>query len=112
MAPRRAFLAASLLLGHGFLQACANTPTLPLPPPVATAEFPDESGLVRVSGTALGNAFVSVLNTRTEQGVITRADDDGAFATDIAASAGDRLELWQEADGEIGERIDLAVPPR
>jgi hypothetical protein len=79
---------------------------------VATAEFSDESGLVRVSGIALGNAFVSVLNTRTEQGVITRADDDGAFTTDIAASAGDRLELWQEADGEIGERIDLAVPPR
>jgi hypothetical protein len=100
--------AALLALG-----ACNTTPTLPLPPPVVSAiTAPDENGLVSVRGAALERAYVSILNNDTSEGVITQAADDGSFQATIAASAGDRLEVWQEQNGESGEHLDIGVPGR
>jgi len=101
----------ALLLSVLAFQACNTTPTLPLPPPVVSSiSTPDANGLVSVRGTALQRAYVSVLNDNSNEGVITRADDAGAFSAEIAAQAGDRLELWQEQDGELGEHVDIGVP--
>jgi hypothetical protein len=92
------------------LQSCVNTPTLPLPPPVASVGAPNLQGLVRVEGQANEEAYVTVLNQTTDSGQIGRADLEGHFAIDIAASAGDQLLIWQELDGVSGERTEQTVP--
>ena len=56
--------------------SCNTTPTLPLPPPLATASVPDEQGFSLIEGEAEADAYVSVLNEdspETEKGVITHA---------------------------------------
>lgn len=96
-----------LLLGDG---GCGATPTLPLPPPVASISS-SMQGLVVVEGQVRSLAYVSVFNERTESGVITRADTEGYFAAEIEGLAGDTLNIWQEFDGETGERRQIVVPP-
>jgi hypothetical protein len=91
----------ALLLGLGCV-SCNNTPTLPLPPPVAQATI-DEQGFALVVGEVHALAYVSVLNESTDQGVITRADDEGHFETRLAAEVGDLLTVWQDIGGEISE---------
>lgn len=92
------------------LQSCGSTPTLPLPPPVASVGAPNLQGLVRVEGQANEEAYVTVLNENTDTGKIGRADVEGHFAIDIAASVGDKLVIWQETDGISGERNEQIVP--
>jgi hypothetical protein len=92
------------------LAACNNVPTLPLPPPVASVGEPNVQGLVTVEGYAKARAFVAVFNERLEAGVITRADTKGFFSVDIEAGAGDLLTVWQEVDGDTGERTQVVVP--
>ena len=111
---RRRFLALPLLLLvalplSGSVAGCGATPTLPLPPPVASVSE-SKNGLVLVEGEVLPEAYVSVFNARTDAGVITRADEEGLFAAEIEAVIGDRLSIWQERDGEVGERRELIVP--
>jgi hypothetical protein len=91
----------ALVLGLGCV-SCNNTPTLPLPPPVAQATL-DEQGFALVVGEVHALAYVSVLNESTDQGVITRADDEGHFETRLAAEVGDLLTVWQDVAGEISE---------
>jgi hypothetical protein len=95
------------------LAACAcAAPTLPLPPPTALVEEPpDAMGNVTVRGQALDSAYVACLNERTEQGVITRADDAGAYSIEIAAQAGDVIDVWQfDATSNGGELTTVIVP--
>ncbi len=111
---RRRLLALPLLLLSalpfmGGVAGCGATPTLPLPPPVASVSE-SKNGLVLVEGEVLPEAFVSVFNERTEAGVITRADPQGVFMAEIEGEIGDRLSIWQERDGEVGERKELIVP--
>jgi hypothetical protein len=89
---------------------CNTVPTLPLPPPVASVGEPDTQGLVLVEGQVSPRAFVSVFNERSESGVITRADLEGYFAAELPATSGDLLTIWQEIDGETGERKHVVVP--
>ena len=91
----------ALLLGLGCV-SCNNTPTLPLPPPVAQATL-DETGFALVVGEVHPLAYVSVLNERTDQGVITRGNQEGHFETRIEAEVGDQLTVWQDLGGEISE---------
>jgi hypothetical protein len=91
--------------------ACTTTPTLPLPPPVASVELPDSDGFALVQGQVQELAYVSVLNEASDQGVITRADADGHFKTRIAAESGDLLTVWQDlGDGQASEQKHLTVP--
>lgn len=106
---RRALFASTLVALLG-LAACGTTPTLPLPPPVATVGAPSLQGLVQVEGQANDEAWVTVLNTTTEVGKIGRADATGHFAIAIEAEAGDRLDVFQEVDGLTGEHAELIVP--
>jgi hypothetical protein len=65
---------------------------------------------VRVEGQANEEAYVTVLNESTDTGKIGRADIEGHFAIEIAASVGDTLVIWQETDGISGERNEQIVP--
>ena len=114
---RRAVLAAVLglaALPTGALPAplagCSSTPTLPLPPPVVSVGAPSAEGLVAVEGMANALAYVHVLNQASDQGKIARASALGAFRIELAASAGDTLVVWQERDGDTGERSEHVVP--
>lgn len=89
---------------------CGSTPTLPLPPPVASVGAPNAQGLVRVEGEANERAYVHVFNEQRDEGVVDRADDAGRFAIEIEASAGETLVIWQEDEGLSGERIERIVP--
>jgi hypothetical protein len=90
--------------------ACNSVPTLPLPPPVASVGEPSVQGLVLVEGQVNPRAFVSVFNERTEGGVITRADLEGYFSAELEGQAGDVLIIWQELEGDTGERTQVVVP--
>jgi hypothetical protein len=103
----RALAAVGLVFA---LESCGTTPTLPLPPPVASVGAPSLQGLVKVEGAANDDAFVTVFNTATEQGKIGRAASDGRFAIELEAQAGDRLDVWQESDGIESEHAELIVP--
>jgi hypothetical protein len=98
-----------LLAGALALGSCNATPTLPLPPPVVGVVTVDEQGIALVKGEVHEHAYVSVLNERTEAGVITRADHDGNFEARIAAEAGDLLTIWQEVAGETSEQKQTTV---
>ncbi|MFT3922866.1 MAG: hypothetical protein QM778_10055 [Myxococcales bacterium] len=107
---RRSWLLALLSLAAlPAVGGCGTTPTLPLPPPVASVGQ-SVNGLVLVEGQVLPRAFVSVFNERTEAGVITRADMEGAFSAELEGEVGDVLTLWQEHEGDTGERKTLVVP--
>jgi len=107
---RYALLGPLLVLLAAPLQSCVNTPTLPLPPPVASVGAPNLQGLVRVEGQANEEAYVTVLNENTDSGKIGRADVEGHFVIDIEASVGDSIVVWQELDGVSGERTEQIVP--
>ena len=108
---RRRFPVLPLLLlaALPLLGSCGTTPTLPLPPPVASVGE-STNGLVVVEGEVLPQAYVSVFNERTEGGVITRADLEGMFSAELEAETGDELTIWQEREGETGERKRIVVP--
>jgi len=90
--------------------ACNTTPTLPLPPPLATVSTVDEQGFALVSGEVEPFAYVSILNEQSEQGVITRADVAGVYEAKIAAEIGDLLTIWQLVGTEISEQKRVNVP--
>ncbi|MDB4990175.1 MAG: hypothetical protein JWN04_5353 [Myxococcaceae bacterium] len=98
------------VLSVALLAGCGSTPTLPLPPPVSMLGAPDPQGLVTVQGEANEDAYVTVLNEQTDSGKITHAAANGHFSLQIAASVGDTLVIWQEADGVAGERTEQTVP--
>ena len=109
LSPRFRAPVCALLLGLGGV-SCNNTPTLPLPPPVAQAML-EEAGFALVVGDVHEHAYVSVLNERTEDGVITRADEAGHFQARLRAEAGDLLTIWQEVGGERSEQKHTTVQP-
>ena len=107
---RPGFGAVLALLAFLLCGACTTTPTLPLPPPVASVGLPQD-GFADVEGQVHALAYVSVLNEQSEQGVITRADGEGHFKTRIEAKSGDLLTIWQDlGDGEPSEQKRLIVP--
>ena len=98
------------LLAVLLCSACTTTPTLPLPPPVASVGLPVD-GFADVEGQVHALAYVSVLNEQSDQGVITRADGEGHFKTRIEAKSGDLLTIRQDlGDGEPSEQKQLIVP--
>lgn len=99
-----------LAIALAVFSGCNTAPTLPLPPPVVDVGAPNLQGLVRVSGEVVPRAFVYVFNQRLELGVITRADDEGLFEVEVRAEPLDVLWVWQELDGETGERKETRVP--
>jgi hypothetical protein len=108
---RPLLLALLLCLTGSFAVAgCNSVPTLPLPPPVASVSGGSEQGLVRVEGQVNPLAYVSVFNERAESGVITRADTQGFFSAELEGRVGDLLTIWQEVDGNTGERKQTTVP--
>jgi hypothetical protein len=99
-----------LWLGLVAWTGCA-TPTLPLPPPdPAPLSAPDADGMVTVSGTARPDALVFIYNEDAEDGVITGSDEEGLFATRIAAESGHTLTFWQRVGTDDGQPVSRQVP--
>lgn len=99
-------LGATLLAMDG-----CSTPTLPLPPPSAlVATPPDADGIVTVEGDVLDDAWVFIVNLRTERGVIVRADEMGHFVARIEAEPGHYLDVWQLVGTDQGEHSAIEVP--
>lgn len=89
---------------------CNNTPTLPLPPPVADVSPPDEAGFATVEGEVVPGAFVAVFNEDEGSGVIETPDENGGFTVRIRASVGHILTIWAFQGGENGQIKQLGVP--
>jgi hypothetical protein len=100
----------ALVLASALYSGCNTAPTLPLPPPVAEVGTPNMQGLALVTGEVNPLAYVFVFNESAERGVITRADNEGLFSVEIAAVSGDLLSIWQEVEGDSGERKETIVP--
>ncbi|HEX6240117.1 MAG TPA: hypothetical protein VFZ61_04465 [Polyangiales bacterium] len=100
----------TLLVSGVLIGACNTTPTLPLPPPTASVSVPDEQGFALVEGEAQEDAYVSVLNETSREGVIVSADEDGRYSAQIKAESDDRLIIWQTIDGETGQQKRVVVP--
>lgn len=92
------------------LLGCSG-PTLPLPPPNALVEAPDETGRVTLHVEAVEpGALVMALNSRTREGVIGTASDAGEAQLQLPAEIGDRIEVWQRIDTETSEVTTVRVP--
>jgi hypothetical protein len=103
-------LSAASIVGGA---SCISTPTLPLPPPVASVSSPNAQGLVRVEGEANERAYVHVFNQQLDRGRTERADESGRFGIEIEGSVGHTLVIWQEDEGGLdGERVERVVPPQ
>ncbi len=90
------------------LAAACTSPTLPLPPPAApsitTGSTPEHYKLSSPAGGAEPNALIIVVNrnpdlARTKRVSGTLADEQGAWEVEVFASAGDFLDVSQEAAG-------------
>jgi hypothetical protein len=99
-----------LVLSAALFCGCNSAPTLPLPPPVASVSKPDMQGFALVEGEVNELSYVFVFNESMDDGVITRADDHGVFSVRIRAASGDHLSIWQEFQGQSGERKETIVP--
>jgi hypothetical protein len=99
-----------VVLSAALFAGCNTAPTLPLPPPVASVNTPDMQGFALVEGEVNELAYVFVFNENRDAGVITRADESGAFSVKIRADVGDHLTIWQEFEGDVGERKESVVP--
>jgi hypothetical protein len=80
---------------------------------VKSVTAPDTDGLVTVSGFALENASVGVLNERTQEGVITASDAEKCDNTcpweaKVHAEIGDALRVWQFFETDSAK--DVTVP--
>ena len=108
---RAAFI--RVLVGGAIALAGCTSRTLPLPPPeVKSVSAPDAGGFVTVSGYALENASVGVMNENTMEGVITsttktECDNTCPWEARIRAEAGDPLRVWQffETDSSRDVRV-------
>jgi len=108
----RSFVIGVLVSGAIALPGCTSR-TLPLPPPeVRSVSAPDQDGFVTVSGYALENASVGVVNDRTMEGVIassgnSECDSTCPWEARLRAQVGDQLRVWQffETDGARDVRV-------
>jgi hypothetical protein len=106
----RLVVAFGLFLSLVVASGCNTTPTLPLPPPTASVSVPDEQGFALVEGEAQEDAYVSVLNETSREGLIIPADEEGRYSVKIKAESDDRLIIWQTIDGETGQQKRVVVP--
>lgn len=105
----RALLVAIAASAALFAGGC-YAPTLPLPPPTALVSPPDADGYVTVSGSAVADAFVFVLNEERSEGVIGRADEVGRYAIRIQAATGDGLTVWYREGSADSSLVSRIVP--
>jgi len=102
---RRLLLGAlSALVAVGCL-----SPTLPLPPPSDPEVVgPNEQGLVRLSGAAPRDSWVTAFNRTTQRGFI-QAVPDGTYELEFPAEVGDPIALWYEIGGRTSEPLELTI---
>ena len=112
MTPLRISIFCAFLL-LAFCAVGCLSPTIPLPPPdpdEVSVSSPDDFGLVTVKGKVLEEVYVSCLNERTDEGVITKSGPEGYFDLKIAAQVKDALTLWLTMGAEIGIPTTVVVP--
>jgi hypothetical protein len=104
-----------VLLAAGLTSNC-NTPQIPLPPPLIesfTVAVDTAKSQVTISSTGtitFADATIYVINQRTGDGFIRRADSLGAFqGQPIAAVDRDRFSLQYEVQGELSDALCAEV---
>jgi hypothetical protein len=104
---RRSWLGVLCLLSLSCL-----SPTLPLPPPAAPeVTGPNEQGLVTLSGTVnQPRAFVHAYNHRTDHADGEHADGEGKYQFQMAARAGDAVDLWYEYANDESSAVRFVIP--
>lgn len=109
MASSRWLRSTVLAIALACMPACL-APTLPVPPPTAAAEYLSSTNEAVVTGHADPGAYVSVLNERTNTGIIVRADPTtGAFSVTITAVPTDELQVWQDVGTNRSASLFLCV---
>jgi len=105
----------AVILASFLLVTCANTPTVPVPPPdatVVTTVSPDLEGFVDIVGgvgAAEDSSVVLVFNQRTESGVMETAAENGSFSARLEADIGDWLLLQVKRDDSLSEEVFIEV---
>jgi hypothetical protein len=104
---RRGVILAALVVASSCL-----SPTLPLPPPnKPDVEGPDASGNVTLTGEVIPGASVYANNLNSGVSAGQRSDSrSGKYRFEIAAKAGDSMELFYIHDGVSSERSYFSIP--
>lgn len=100
-----------LLLTAGLTLVSCLSPTLPLPPPSRPdVSAPDESGLVRLQGSAAPFSEVIAWNHANDviAGQVTR--ESPAYDFKIQAEVGDSIELWYIQGNDESQSVRFGVP--
>ncbi len=109
----RGIAIASVAIGLFLLLSCDNTPTVPVPPPEMVMVMPPSSGVAMVvgpSGAASEDDVVLVFNEDQGIGVMTTAEKDGSFQTEIQATVGDLLIVQIKRDNILSREEAHEVP--
>jgi hypothetical protein len=105
-----------MLAGMGILlfARCANTPTVPLPPPeMTTVTAPDSTGYSLVAGTtdvATGEDVAMAFNEELRLGVMAAVEADGAFEMEIEADSGHTIVVQIKRGSLLSREEVLTVP--
>lgn len=98
------------------LAGCANTPTVPVPPPEVTEiDPPEDDGWARTWAPADSvepGDVVLVWNETGGHGVMVLAEDDGSFDTLIEATSGDEIIVQVKRDNRLSREEGHFVPNR
>ena len=108
--PRRRSLTLALVGLLALAQGGCASPTLPLPPPEPPEITGFSDGQVTLTGTALPDAIVYLLNQNQEVGVIVRANG-GFYQVTLKANLKDVIAVWQEQGIERSPSVLVTVLP-
>ncbi len=93
---------------------CANTPTVPVPPPEITEiDAPEEDGWSRAwapKESVEPGDVVLVWNETAGHGVMVLAEEDGSFDALIEASAGDEIIVQVKRNNRLSREEGHFVP--
>jgi hypothetical protein len=95
------------------LSACADSPTVPIPPPeICAISPPDADGICTVGceGGSTARNIALVYNDSWGMGVMQETEEDGSFETQIEADVGDVLLIQIKQDRKLSAEEALTVP--
>jgi hypothetical protein len=99
------FSVISLIAVFLAITGCANTPTVPVPPPeVASIEESAGTGYFIVSGSAGATKdgdVILVFNDDLGTGVMVLAEEDGSFTLEVEAEIGDELVVQVKREDNL-----------
>jgi hypothetical protein len=108
---RRQVLVTLTLMGIGLAVGCASPTLPPLPPPGRPSVImPTSEDSVYLEGSVpVARARVLVLNTRTDE-IFGQMITERHYGFEVAASAGDLLQLSYSAGDHSSPAVEFEVP--